>query len=88
MSLSRTDYSTPIRLHCILENQVLFTLNGSGSVSFEVGVKVSSPQASAGVAMVTPTEGHYVRGQGGGILLAIRPETLLQTARAIQARWR
>jgi AraC-like DNA-binding protein len=84
VSLSCTQYNTGIRLHCSLENQVLFTLNGSGNASFEVKGQRSSPRPGAGVIMVTPTEGHYVRGEGGGIILATRPETLLQTALAIQ----
>lgn len=84
VNLSRTDYASGVQLGCSLENHVLFTLNGSGSTRFTVNRQVNTPEAGAGVVMITPTQGHYVRGSGGGILLATRPEALLQTARAIQ----
>ena len=84
VNLSRTDYASGVQLGCSLEHHVLFTLNGSGSTRFTVNGQVNTPEAGAGVVMVTPTQGHYVRGKGGGLLLATRPEVLLQTARAIQ----
>jgi AraC-like DNA-binding protein len=34
--------------------------------------------------MVTPTQGHYIRSKGGGILLTTTPAALVQTAQAMQ----
>lgn len=63
---------------------MLFTFNGCGSTRFAVNGQVNTPEAGAGVAMISSTQGQYLRGKGGGIVLATRPHALLQTARAIQ----
>ncbi|MEB3350543.1 MAG: AraC family transcriptional regulator [Cyanobacteriota bacterium] len=83
ISLCRTDYGAGVRLECTLQQGVLFTFNASGQTHFRVNNAIASPAAGAGVLMVTPCQGHYIREAGGGILLSCRPETLLQTAQAI-----
>lgn len=84
INLSRTDYSTDIRISATVEDLVLFTLNAEGNVRFDVKGMQCSPDPSAGVLVVTPSEGEYIRGKGGGLLLSTRPQQLLETAMAIQ----
>ena len=67
-----------------MEEHVLFTFNSSGSVVFQTDNQENAPPPGGGVLMVTPTQGHYIRGKGGGILLATTPAALVQTAQAIQ----
>lgn len=83
ITLSRTDYAAGVRLSCSLEQGLLFTFNASGQTRFRVNSRIASPAAGAGVLMLSPCQGHYIRGTGGGILLSCRPETLVRTARSI-----
>lgn len=71
-------------MHASLEDRVLFTFNAEGTVRFQVKGEQQTPPACSGVLMVTPSEGQYIRGNGGGLLLSLQPKLLLQTAQAIQ----
>jgi AraC-like DNA-binding protein len=84
VNLSNTDYNCGVQLGCCLNDHVLFTFNAAGYTRFSVDSQTVTAEAGAGVVMVTPTEGHYVRGRGSGLILSILPETLVQAARAIQ----
>lgn len=84
INLTRSDYSGGIRLTSMMEDHVLFTFNSSGSVIFQADKRQQAPPPGRGVLMVTPTEGHYIRRTGGGILLSTSPGILVQIAQAIQ----
>lgn len=85
LHLSRTDYSGGgIHMSVSMEERLLFTLNAKGKTSFHVKGQQLAPPACAGITMITPTEGRYIRGNGGGLLLSLNPKLLLQTAQAIQ----
>lgn len=84
LTLSRTDYSTDIRIDATVDDLVLFTLNAVGSVRFDIKGMQLAPDPSAGVLVVTPSQGQYTRGEGGGLVLSTRPRVLLQTAQAMQ----
>jgi AraC-like DNA-binding protein len=84
INLTRSHYSSGLRLSSSMENHVLFTFNSCGTVIFQADKRENAPPPGGGVLMVTPTQGHYIRGKGGGILLATTPAGLLQTAQAMQ----
>ena len=84
VNLTRSHYGSGLRLSSTMENHVLFTFNSSGTVIFQADKQKNAPPPGGGVLMVTPTQGHYIRGQGGGILLTTTPAALLQTAQAMQ----
>ncbi|MEB3165528.1 MAG: AraC family transcriptional regulator [Cyanobacteriota bacterium] len=84
INLTRSHYNGGIRLTSLMEDHVLFTFNSSGSVVFQADKRQKAPPPGRGVLMVTPTEGHYMRRTGGGILLSTSPGALVQTAHAIQ----
>lgn len=84
INLTRSQYNSGLRLSSTMEHHVLFTFNDSGHVIFEAENQRNAPPAGGGVLMVTPTQGHYIRGKGGGLLLTTTPATLVQTARAMQ----
>jgi AraC-like DNA-binding protein len=84
INLTHSHYGSGFRLSSTMEKHVLFTFNSSGNVIFQADKQENAPPAGAGVLMVTPTQGHYIRNKGGGILLATTPASLVQTAKAIQ----
>lgn len=84
INLTRSHYSSGLRLSSTMEGHVLFTFNSSGTVIFQADKQESAPPPGGGVLMVTPTQGHYIRGKGGGILLTTTPSALVQTAQAMQ----
>jgi len=84
VNLTRSHYGSGLRLSSTMENHLLFTFNSSGTVIFQADKQANAPPPGAGVLMVTPTQGHYIRGQGGGILLTTTPAALMQTSQAMQ----
>ena len=84
VNLTRSEYRGGIRLSSLMEDHVLFTFNNSGSVVFQADKRQQAPPPGRGVLMVTPTQGHYLRRSGGGILLTTSPGVLLQTAQALR----
>lgn len=84
INLTRSKYNGGLRLSSTMEDHVLFTFNNSGDVIFQADNQKNAPPPGGGVLMVTPTQGHYIRGKGGGMLLTTTPTALLQTARAMQ----
>lgn len=84
LTLSHSHYSTDIRLDAAVDDLVLVTLNAVGSVRFAIRGTQLAPDPSAGVLVVTPSQGQYTRGEGGGLVLSTRPRVLLQTAQAMQ----
>lgn len=88
LHLSRSNYAGGgVRMLASLQDRVLFTFNAEGTVRFQVKGEQQTPPACTGVLMVTPTEGQFIRGNGGGLLLSLNPKLLLQTAQAIQGRF-
>lgn len=84
INLTRSQYYSGLRLSSTMDSHVLFTFNSSGDVVFQADKRQSAPPPGGGVLMVTPTQGHYIRGCGGGLLLTTTPAALLQTAHAMQ----
>ena len=84
INLTSSHYNSGLRLSSTMDSHVLFTFNNSGEVIFQADNQQNAPPPGSGVLMVTPTQGHYIRSQGGGILLTTTPAALLQTAQAIQ----
>lgn len=85
LHVSRTDYSTDIRMNAEVKDLVLFTMNTQGTAHFDVKGTQLAPAPVKGVLVISPTEGRYFRGQGGGLLLTVRPDLLLQTAHAMHS---
>jgi AraC-like DNA-binding protein len=84
INLTHSQYNSGLRIGSTMEGHVLFTFNRSGRVVFEADHQRFAPPAGGGILMVTPTQGHYIRGKGGGILLTTTPATLVNTALAMQ----
>jgi AraC-like DNA-binding protein len=84
INLTRSHYSSGLRLSSTMEDHILFTFNTRGTVIFQADNQINAPPPGAGVLMITPTQGHYIRSKGGGILLTTTPTALAQTAQAIQ----
>lgn len=84
INLTRSHYNSGLRLSSTMDSHVLFTFNNSGEVIFQADNQQNAPPPGSGVLMVTPTQGHYIRSKGGGILLTTTPTALLQTAQARQ----
>ncbi len=84
INLTRSHYNSGLRLSSTMDSHVLFTFNNSGEVIFQADNQRNAPPPGSGVLMVTPTQGHYIRSKGGGILLTTTPTALLQTAQARQ----
>ena len=84
VNLTHSQYRCGLRIGSTMEDHVLFTFNSGGRVVFEADNQQLAPPAGGGILMVTPTQGHYIRGKGGGILLTTTPMTLAHTALAMQ----
>lgn len=81
--LGWSQYSSGMRLTTTIEQKLLVTFNHAGMVGFRVGKQKQTPPAHAGVIVTSPTEGHYLRGPGGGLWITTSPQTLIQTAQAM-----
>ena len=84
INLTRSHDNSGLRLSSTMDSHVLFTFNSSGEVIFQADNQQNAPPPGSGVLMVTPTQGHDIRSQGGGILLTTTPAALLHTAQAMQ----
>lgn len=83
LNIASSEYSAGVRVGAVVKDQVLFTFNAIGSVQFKVENQSVAPSPSAGVLVVTPSEGSYMRARGGGLMVTTRPQILLDTALAM-----